>query len=123
VWTLADSAGIVHIVYYNQDILSPQIFDGWSTLSSFYGFKGDHPILFCYVGQSCFHITVFMGAVCQSGVNCYLKEVQGREPLTNGPFEHFDMKLSSFHINGSSLVSLRILSFKCFGLFCIAFLQ
>ncbi|ESW23980.1 hypothetical protein PHAVU_004G092200, partial [Phaseolus vulgaris] len=65
-WTLADSAGNIHIVYYNQDILSPQILDGWSTLSSFYGFKGDHPILFRYVGQSYFHITVFMGAVCQS---------------------------------------------------------
>jgi len=38
-WTLADSAGNVHIVYYNQDILSPEILDGWSTLSSFMALK------------------------------------------------------------------------------------
>ncbi|KAK7377410.1 hypothetical protein VNO80_02835 [Phaseolus coccineus] len=102
-WTLADSVGNVHTVYYNQDIVSPKIMDGGSTLSAFYGFKGDHSILFCYVGQSCFHITVYMGAICQNGVNRHLKEVQGREPLMKGPFEHFHLKLSSFNINGNYL--------------------
>jgi len=116
-------AGNVHIVYYNQDLLSPQIVDGWSTLSCIYGFKGDRSILFRYDGQSCFKLTVFMGEICEIGVNHYLKEVQGREPLTKGPFEHFDIMLSSFHIKGNYLVSLRILSFKCFGLYCIAFHQ
>ncbi|KAK7378664.1 hypothetical protein VNO80_04110 [Phaseolus coccineus] len=108
-WTLADSAGNVHTVCYNQDIVSPRIVDGWSTLSAFYGFKGDHSILFCYGGESCFHITVFMGLICENGVNRYLKEVKGREPLMRGPFEHFHMKLSSININGNFLVSLRIL--------------
>ncbi|KAK6645857.1 hypothetical protein PHAVU_L001762 [Phaseolus vulgaris] len=104
-WTLADSAGNVHSVYYNQDLLSPQILDGWLTLSSIYGFKGDHSILIRYGGQSCFKITVFMGEICEIGVNRYLKEVQGREPLTKGPFEHFDIMLSSFYIKGNYLGS------------------
>ena len=113
----------MHKVYYNQDILSSQILDGWSTLSSIYSFKGDHSILFRYAGQSCFKITVFMGEICESGVKRYLKEVQGREPLTKGPFEHFYMELSSFQIKINYLVSLRIFYFKCFVLYCIAFLQ
>jgi len=89
--------------------LSPQILDGWLTLSSIYGFKGDHFILFRYGSQSCFKITVFMGEICEIGVNRYLKEVQGSEPLTKGPFEHFDITLSSFHIKRNYLVTLRIL--------------
>ena len=61
-WTLSDSQGNIHIVYYNKDILCPQIVYGWSRLSDFYGFKGDHNILFRYVGNNSFHITVFMGS-------------------------------------------------------------
>ena len=97
-WTFADSAGNVHIVYYSEDLLSPQFFYGWSTLSYFYGFKGDHHILFRYVVQNFFHITVYMGELCESGVNRYLKEVKGREPLTNGPFEHFHSYFPKFII-------------------------
>ncbi|ESW15720.1 hypothetical protein PHAVU_007G096201 [Phaseolus vulgaris] len=51
-WSLSDSQGNIHIVYYNKDILCPQIVYGWSRLSDFYGFKGDHNILFRYVGSA-----------------------------------------------------------------------
>ena len=105
----------------SKDILSPQILDGWSTLSSIYGFKGDHSILFSYAGQSFFKITVFMGEICEIGVNSYLKEVQRREPLTKGPFEHFYMDLSDFRIKRNYVVSLRIFYFK--SLFYIFFFQ
>ncbi|ESW06431.1 hypothetical protein PHAVU_010G047200, partial [Phaseolus vulgaris] len=105
-WTLADTVGNLHKVYYNQDILSPQILDGWSTLSSIYGFKGDHSILYSYAGQSFFKITVFMGEICEIGVNSYLKEVQRREPLTKGPFEHFYMDLADLRIK-RNYVDLR----------------
>jgi len=57
-----------------------------------------------------------MGVIFEIGVNRYLKKAQGRESLTKGPFEHFDITLSSFHIKGNYLISLRMLSFKCFGL-------
>ncbi|ESW16540.1 hypothetical protein PHAVU_007G165000 [Phaseolus vulgaris] len=50
-WTLSDSQGNIHIVYYNKDILCPQIVYGWSRLSDFYGFKGDHNILFRYLSS------------------------------------------------------------------------
>jgi len=84
-WTLIDSAGNVHIVHYNQDLLSPEMLHGWWTLSDFYGFKGDPYILFYYVRQNAFDIIVYMGEVFESGVNRYLEEVKGREPLTIGP--------------------------------------
>ena len=122
-WTLADNAGNVHKVYYNQDILSSQILDGWSTLSSIYGFKGDHSILFCYAGQSCFKIIVFMGEICEISVNSYLKEVQRREPLTKGPFKHFYMELSSFQIKRNYVVSLRIFYFKSLFYIVLLFFQ
>ncbi|XP_068503761.1 uncharacterized protein [Phaseolus vulgaris] len=93
-WTLADSTGNVHIVHYNQNLLSPEIMNGWWTLADFYGFEVDHSILFCYVAQNAFHITVYMGDVPKSGVNRYLDEVEGREPLRIGPFNYFSIKLS-----------------------------
>jgi len=67
--------------------------NGWWTLAYFYGFEGDHSILFRYVDQHAFHIIVYMGDVPESGVNRYLDEVEGREPLSIGPFDHFSIKL------------------------------
>jgi len=84
---------------------------GWWTSSDFYGFKGDHYIIFCYIGQNVFHITIYMGEVFESGVNRYLEEVEGRELLTIGPFDHFSIKLSLLHIYASYLVSLVFLFF------------
>ncbi|ESW19628.1 hypothetical protein PHAVU_006G141300, partial [Phaseolus vulgaris] len=75
-WTLADSAGNVHIVEYNQDLLSPEIMTGWWTLAGFYGFEGDHTILFRYVGQNAFHITVYVEDGILPGFSEYLR--QGR---------------------------------------------
>jgi len=103
---LSNSAGNIHIVYYNEDILSPQIVCGWSALSDFYGFKDTHPILFRYVGHNSFHITVYMGEVCESDDGDFLKHVQVRELLNKGLFEHFKVKLSLLPVNGAYLVSL-----------------
>ncbi|ESW26252.1 hypothetical protein PHAVU_003G103600 [Phaseolus vulgaris] len=49
-WTLADSEGNVHIVQYNENLLSPEMLCGWFTLTDFYGFIDDHYMLLCYVG-------------------------------------------------------------------------
>jgi len=83
--------------------------NGWWTLADFYGFEVDHSILFCYVAQNAFHITVYMGDVPKSGVNRYLDEVEGREPLRIGPFNYFSIKLSRVHVHASFLVSLAFL--------------
>ena len=109
---LSDSAGNIHIVYYNEDILSPQIVYGWSALSDFYGFKSTHPILFRYVSHNSFHITVYMGEVCERGEGDFLKHVKTRELLNKGPFEHFKVKLSLLQVNGAYLVSLPPFLFK-----------
>ncbi|ESW12873.1 hypothetical protein PHAVU_008G149100 [Phaseolus vulgaris] len=106
-WTLADSAGNVHIVEYNQDLLSPEIMTGWWTLAYFYGFEGDHTILFRYVGENAFHIIVYMEDVPKSYFNPYLDEVEGRKLLNIGPFHDFSIKMSPLDVNASSLVDSK----------------
>jgi len=113
-WTLNESQGNIHIVYYNKDILCPQILHGWSSMSDFYGFKGHHNILFRYVGNNSFNITIFMGELCEMVIRNFLKDVQGREPLNNGPFIHFGLKLSSKQVYGGYVVSLLSFLFKWF---------
>jgi len=83
---------------------------GWWTLADFYGFEGDHTILFCYVGENAFHIIVYMEDVPEIYFNRYLDEVEGRKPLTIGPSHHFSINLSPLDVNASSLVSLVSLS-------------
>jgi len=85
---------------------------GWWSLSDFYGFTGDHYILFCYTCQNVSHITVYMDDVSKSGVNHYLEEIEGKEPLSIGPFDHFSIKLSRLNINVSYLVNIVVISFK-----------
>jgi len=106
-WTLSDNQGNIHIVYYNKDILCPHIFYGWSNLSDFYGFKGHHNILLRYVGNNSFHITIYMGELCESVVRNFQNNVQGRESFNNGPFIHFSLKVSSKQVYGGYVVSLH----------------
>jgi len=84
-WILSNYQGNIHIVYYNKDILCPQIFYGWSSLRDFYGFKGHHSILFRYMGNNTFHIIIYMGELCESVVRNFLNDVQGRELSTIAP--------------------------------------
>ena len=85
---------------------------GWWTLADFYGFEGDHTILFRYVGQNAFHITVYMEDVPKIYFNHYLEEVEGRKLLTIGPFHHFSINLTPVDVNASSLVSLSLIFFQ-----------
>jgi len=85
---------------------------GWFTLSDFYGFTDDHYMLFRYIGQNAFHITVYMDDVPESGVNRYSDEIEGNEPLSIGPFDHFSIKLSRLSIKLSYLVSIAFISLK-----------
>ena len=85
---------------------------GWWSLSDFYGFTGDHYMLFHYVGLNVFHITVYMDDVSESGINRYLEEIEGKEPLIIGLLDHFSEKLSRLNINVNYLVSITVISFK-----------
>jgi len=121
--TLNDSQGNIHIVYYNKDILCSQIFYGWSGLSDFYGFKGHHSILFRYEDNNSFHITIYMGDLCESLVRNFLNDVQGRELLNNDPFIHFGLKLSSKQVYEGYVVSLPSFPFKWLLLYSICFIK
>ncbi|KAK6645764.1 hypothetical protein PHAVU_L002041, partial [Phaseolus vulgaris] len=46
-WILVDSEGNVHIVQYNENLLSPKMLRGWFTLTDFYGFTDDHYMFTC----------------------------------------------------------------------------
>jgi len=85
---------------------------GWFTLIDFNGFTDDHYMLFHYVGQNAFHITLYMDDVPQSGVNRYLNEIEGNEPLNIGPFDHFSIKLSRLSIKVSYLVNITFIYLK-----------
>ena len=97
---------------YDENLLSPEMLRGWFTLTNFYGFTDDHYMLFRYVGQNAFHITVYMYDVSLSGVNRYLDEIEGKEPLSIRPFDHFSIKLSRLSIKVSYLVSITFISLK-----------
>ena len=123
-WTLNDSQNNIHIIYYNKDILCPQILYGWSSLSDFYGFKGHHSILFRYVGNNSFTITVFMGELCEMVIRNFLKDVQRRELLNNDLFIHFGLKLSSKQFYGGGyVVSLPSFLFKWLLIYSISFIN
>jgi len=93
-------------VEYNENLLSSEILSGWFNLFDFYGFTYDNYILFHYVGHNVFHITVYMDDVPESGVNRYLDEIEGNEPLSIGPFDHFFIKLFRLSIKLNYLVSI-----------------
>ena len=70
------------------------------------------------MGHNAFHITVYMDDVPQSGVNCYLDEIEGKEPLSIGPFNHFSIKLSRLSIKLNYMVSIKLIYLK---MLCIIF--
>jgi len=72
---------------------------GWWTLTYFYGFTGDHYMLFRYVGDNAFHITVYMDDVPKSGVNRYLEEIEDKEPLKIGSYDNF-VRMYGFKLEG-----------------------
>jgi len=53
-----------------------------------------------------------MDDVPESGVNRYLNEIEGKEPLSIGPFDHFSIKLFRLSIKLSYLVTITFISLK-----------
>jgi len=59
IWQLEDIKGNRHQLTFNMDVNNPLVTDGWSSLRVFYKLEHIHQILFRYVGNSTFQITVF----------------------------------------------------------------
>jgi len=59
VWQLEDIKGNRHQLTFNMDVNNPLVIDGWSSLRVLYKLEHIHQILFRYVGNSTFQITVF----------------------------------------------------------------
>jgi len=48
-WVLADAAGIIHHLEYNEELLDPRLTNGWMEIRNFYRLLGHHHILIGYV--------------------------------------------------------------------------
>jgi len=60
VWTLVDQRVNIFKVCYNMDLYNPFIFPGCDEMHKLYALKeGSHQILFLYVGDNCFDVTIF----------------------------------------------------------------
>jgi hypothetical protein len=57
---LTDPCGNVHRIRFNQSVNRPLIIGGWDKMRKFYSLKGDHGVLFNYLGGNQFKINVFM---------------------------------------------------------------
>ena len=58
VWNLIDAEGNSHEVTFNNSATLPRLTNGWTDLAQFYQIEGMKLILFSYVGQSRFVITL-----------------------------------------------------------------
>ncbi|KAK7368406.1 hypothetical protein VNO80_10431 [Phaseolus coccineus] len=94
-WILADAAGIIHHVEYNQDLLHPRLTRGWMELRNFYGLLGEHHILIGYVGAASFQLTVFRSDAGQLAMNSFFCDIASIEALFQGHFAHYRLTLNA----------------------------
>ncbi|KAK7353697.1 hypothetical protein VNO80_19148 [Phaseolus coccineus] len=94
-WILADAAGIIHHVEYNEDLLHPRLKRGWMELRNFYGLLGEHHILIGYVGAASFQLTVFRSDAGQVAMSDFLCDIASTEALFQGQFAHYRLTLNA----------------------------
>ncbi|KAK7354978.1 hypothetical protein VNO80_14223 [Phaseolus coccineus] len=103
-WILADAAGIIHHVEYNEDLLHPRLTRGWMELRNFYGLLGEHHILIGYVGAASFQLTVFRSDAGQVAMNGFLCDIASTEALFQGHFAHYRLTLNAEIYNNDYLI-------------------
>ena len=74
-WHPQDSNGATHYLWYNMNMLCLVIKDRWSDLAEYYHFEHDHHIIFHYVGDNKFHITIYTGNASPSSVLTFLDAI------------------------------------------------
>jgi len=75
VWQFKDIKGNRHQLTFNMDVNNPLQNDGWSSLRVFYKLQHIHQILFRYVGNSTFQITVFSSMTAISTATKFLTNI------------------------------------------------
>jgi len=103
-WVVADVAGIIHHLDYNQDLLDPRLINGWMQLRNFYRLLGHHHILLGYVAPTSFQLTIFRSDVGQVVVNGFLCDIASTEALFHGQFAHYRLTLTAEVYNDDYLV-------------------
>jgi len=114
VWQLEDIKGNCHQLTFNMDVNNPLVIDGWSSLRVFYKLKHIYQILFRYVGNSTFQITVFSGMTAISTATKFLTNIHR---LRTKPL--FRVKLTKSQSKASHLMNNVLL--YCF-LYAIVFI-
>ncbi|QCE00030.1 hypothetical protein DEO72_LG7g1316 [Vigna unguiculata] len=102
-WTLRDEEGNRHVVTYNKNLQKPMLIGGWTELGHIYELHDFHTIYFGYMGDSCFHITVFPSKCKPLSIGRFLKRIEADQPLFNGPKLHFFIFLNPNQCNASHL--------------------
>ena len=105
-WTLRDEEGNRHVVTYNKNLQKPMLIGGWTELRHIYDLHDFHTIYFGYVGDSCFHITIFPSKCKPLSIARFLKRIEADQPLFNGPKLHFKIFMNPNQCNASHLVRL-----------------
>jgi len=95
VWILIYHRGNLLKVFYNMDLRYPMIINDWDELRKLYALEGFHDILFRYVGEDNFHITVFKRPLYDDTVIKFFRNIEGRNPLTFNFVVHFIVTLST----------------------------
>ena len=113
-WQLEDIKGNRHRLTFNMDVNNPLLTDGWSSLRVFYKLQHIHQILFRFVGNSTFQITVFSDMTAISTATKFLTNIHRLRT------KHlFRVKLTKSQTQASHLVNNVLL--YCF-LYAILFI-
>jgi len=92
------------------NLLCLVIKDWWSDLAEYYQFEHDHYIMFRYVGENKFHVTVYTGNASLSFVLTFLEAIHRALQLSDRLFCHFTLITSLYQCYGPYLVIVLLLS-------------
>jgi len=77
IWTLADQRRNKFNVRYNMDLHNPLIVQGCDEMRKLYALKeGSYQILFCYVGDNYFDVTIFEDTLTENIVVDFFLEIE-----------------------------------------------
>jgi len=112
VWQLENIKGNRHQLTFNMDVNIPLVTNGWSSLRVFYKLEYMHQIIFRYVGNLTFQITVFSSMSEISTATKFLTNIHRmrRKHL-------FRVKLTKSQSKANHLVNSVVLYFF-YMLFC-----
>jgi len=111
--TLVDQRGNIFKVSYNMDLHNPLIVYGYDEMHNLYTLKeGSHQILFRYVEESCFDVTIVEDTLSEDIVVDFFLEIGSRSSLTYHVLVYFTLTMTVSQCKTSHLVFFYIIDFR-----------